>query len=1139
MQTPETRIINQSTYTPIETRKDNFTPKQPYLKQNLLVTAFNDQQVGQLMLEHMAELQQPFAHFEQLSSAINKVWTGDIAGSVNLLRDLDLEEVVRFAREGLDAEKSLLDKARQDAQASITAVTERVQADAEANAKLRREMDSLRVSILSEVRSMVAPLTVERARPTRETTVPEVGSTEAAGTVPAVRVTAAPPTAEMILPVVTSEMLCADVAKATPRSATFLNAIGYFLPAPTLINIPVSQTALAARAMIVENKKRILETLVEKMKVEPIGYLHLERLQFTPVGYERGELVYSLPMLPGETVRLTHREWSRTETEYSKLVSTEIETAAEEAISEKSEITQSSNTQQQHSSAYNASVNAGYSGAGFNISSSFGYNCNNSESSSRQSASKRAQDITKKASSRAKKDSKITFKVTTAYELEEQSYREIKNDLGRAVRWDFHRLMKRWRIDLYRYDVRLTYDIVIPEPGSYLLRKYIQLKQLEDELAKPNPFNLSPANIVREYTAPSTLYVNALPTAPSTAHVKAPPVSDDRTPASPSTPMSPSSQGLTTWVALAQQYRVSLDPPPSETIELSIPGVATYSERQKSGIDQLILELPSGYEFYSWQVKGSTESPLNEEVILGKPSVGKGPLYQLQEQYGSQSLFIYENPVYDKANVDDYKGSQWGLVDPLLIYNSSRLNSGMKRSSRFAWMYQYRWSSPRHFHGVHGEDNDIAPNEGTTINFHIDVTAKLTEQTFKEWQMQCYERLVDAARLQYENKQDSLKKQREALLAELNREDALMLRKIEKEELMKGVLRWLVGPRFSFYPKDMLTLPSVDENGNLQFYDESTQSVKTEYWLSTLQYGELIKFLHQAIEWENVNYVLYPYFWTYPDKDRLDFKQFLYHADYVHRSFLRAGAARVVLTVRPSFEKDFLSFMEGQLDTLLEGNHQYMTVADELKAMAMTKYPYTQDANVEKEEYIFTWEKVGENGLENERLLYYLEHDLSINWAYLFSTGLDFASDLDKKTVSKKLRDEFGKHNKPLTPQAQVEVNKAKINWTITDEGNTKYSIRNDGQMLNVFDWANRPKLEKSDDDNTICITQGNDSVEITKDDQKGTAVLKASNSRTYDLIIKEEGGQHKVYKEQNWVDTWYEFTPTGALDVVEGVVLA
>ena len=45
-------------------------------------------------------------------------------------------------------------------------------------------------------------------------------------------------------------------------------------------------------------------------KVEPGGYLHLERLNFTPIGYERGELVYSLPLTPGETVRLSHREWS-------------------------------------------------------------------------------------------------------------------------------------------------------------------------------------------------------------------------------------------------------------------------------------------------------------------------------------------------------------------------------------------------------------------------------------------------------------------------------------------------------------------------------------------------------------------------------------------------------------------------------------------------------------------------------------------------------------------------------------------------------------------------------------------------------------------------------------------------------------
>ncbi len=133
MQTSETRVIHQSTYTPIETKKDDSASKKPFQMQNVLMTAFNDQRIGRLVLEHMADLQhnpayERFDHFEQLSSALNKIWTGDVAGSVSILRDLDTEEVVRFAREGIEAEETLLDKAQQDVQASFTAVSKRVQA---------------------------------------------------------------------------------------------------------------------------------------------------------------------------------------------------------------------------------------------------------------------------------------------------------------------------------------------------------------------------------------------------------------------------------------------------------------------------------------------------------------------------------------------------------------------------------------------------------------------------------------------------------------------------------------------------------------------------------------------------------------------------------------------------------------------------------------------------------------------------------------------------------------------------------------------------------------------------------------------------------------------------------------------------
>ena len=44
-----------------------------------------------------------------------------------------------------------------------------------------------------------------------------------------------------------------------------------------------------------------------------------------------------------------------------------------------------------------------------------------------------------------------------------------------------------------------------------------------------------------------------------------------------------------------------------------------------------------------------------------------------------------------------------------------------------------------------------------------------------------------------------------------------------------------------------------------------------------MEHGEFIKYIHNAIEWENVLYFTYPYFW---DDNRLwHFKKFLYHPD--------------------------------------------------------------------------------------------------------------------------------------------------------------------------------------------------------------------------------------------------------------------
>jgi hypothetical protein len=91
--------------------------------------------------------------------------------------------------------------------------------------------------------------------------------------------------------------------------------------------------------------------------------------------------------------------------------------------------------------------------------------------------------------------------------------------------------------------------------------------------------------------------------------------------------------------------------------------------------------------------------------------------------------------------------------------------------------------------------------------------------------------------------------------------------------------------------------------------DPTTLSFQGNHsWQNVMEYGEFIKYIHNAIEWENVLYINYPYFWDTPVNWKI--KKFLKHPDPLHQMFLRSGAARVVLTIRPGYEEGFTDLME-------------------------------------------------------------------------------------------------------------------------------------------------------------------------------------------------------------------------------------
>jgi hypothetical protein len=80
--------------------------------------------------------------------------------------------------------------------------------------------------------------------------------------------------------------------------------------------------------------------------------------------------------------------------------------------------------------------------------------------------------------------------------------------------------------------------------------------------------------------------------------------------------------------------------------------------------------------------------------------------------------------------------------------------------------------------------------------------------------------------------------------------------------------------------------------------------------------GSVIRFFENAFEWNNMSYVMYPYFWGRSARWASALQ--LNGTDAAFTSFLKAGAARVQLAVRPGFEKAVVHFI--QFGEIWEGN---------------------------------------------------------------------------------------------------------------------------------------------------------------------------------------------------------------------------
>ncbi len=231
--------------------------------------------------------------------------------------------------------------------------------------------------------------------------------------------------------------------------------------------------------------------------------------------------------------------------------------------------------------------------------------------------------------------------------------------------------------------------------------------------------------------------------------------------------------------------------------------------------------------------------------------------------------------------------------------------------------------------GLYADDDKlyihIFANETANYSVHAKITFQRKSEALREWSTATYDTIADAysnVLLRYQQEVETLKQQKEAeegLSFEFGNPPSVNARMI-RTELKKHCL--------AFLRNEHAGLLNTEHTAGGTLYPPlfDIADAKTD--------GAVVRFFEHAFEWDQIQYVFYPYFWSRPGgwADRFHAR----NMDPELEEFLKAGYARAVVPVRAGFEAAVSFFMATGLVWNGEGEPDidhplYKPIVDEIK----------------------------------------------------------------------------------------------------------------------------------------------------------------------------------------------------------------
>ncbi len=201
----------------------------------------------------------------------------------------------------------------------------------------------------------------------------------------------------------------------------------------------------------------------------------------------------------------------------------------------------------------------------------------------------------------------------------------------------------------------------------------------------------------------------------------------------------------------------------------------------------------------------------------------------------------------------------------------------------------------------------------------FEIHCQRTPRALDEWRLKTHTSILQAYQKQLRDYEEKLAALETQTAQQVFGRNPLDNERLIRTELKKGTVSVLTAQHYELFGAIVVSQPEGYPQPDLAEADAE---------------GRYIRFFEQAFEWEQMMFFYYPYFWG--RKPNWVKAALLQDTDPLFAEFIKAGAARVVVSVRPGFESAVGHFLEsGELwdggDLPPITSPLYLSIIEEIK----------------------------------------------------------------------------------------------------------------------------------------------------------------------------------------------------------------